>query len=38
MGLIGLIIATLVNIFLQSSGMHFIISAVGVLIFAGLTA
>ena len=38
MGLFGLIIASLVNIFLQSSGMSFIISAVGVLIFAGLTA
>ena len=38
MGLFGLIIASLVNIFLQSSGMSFVISAVGVLIFAGLTA
>lgn len=37
-GLIGLIIASIVNIFLMSSMMAFIISAVGVLIFAGLTA
>jgi len=38
MGLIGLIIAMVVNIFLQSAMMDFIISCVGVLIFAGLTA
>ncbi|MBF0326167.1 Bax inhibitor-1/YccA family protein [Magnetospirillum moscoviense] len=38
MGLFGLIIASLVNIFLQSSMMEFVISAAGVLIFAGLTA
>jgi FtsH-binding integral membrane protein len=38
MGLIGLIIASLVNLFLQSSGLDFVISAVGVLVFAGLTA
>jgi FtsH-binding integral membrane protein len=38
MGLVGLLIASLVNIFMQSSMMHFIISAVGVLVFAGLTA
>jgi len=38
MGLIGLIIASVVNIFMQSSMMEFIISAVGVLIFVGLTA
>jgi len=38
MGVIGLIIASLVNIFLQSSMMQFIISVLGVLIFAGLTA
>jgi FtsH-binding integral membrane protein len=38
MGLIGLIIAMVVNIFLQSGMMQFIISAAGVLIFAGLTA
>jgi len=38
MGLIGLIVAMVVNIFLQSSAMTFAISAIGVLIFAGLTA
>ncbi len=38
MGLIGLIIAMVVNIFLQSSMMQFVISGAGVLIFAGLTA
>ena len=38
MGLIGIIIAGLVNMFLQSSGLHLAISVLGVLIFAGLTA
>ncbi|MBL4786127.1 MAG: Bax inhibitor-1/YccA family protein [Cohaesibacteraceae bacterium] len=38
MGLIGIIIASLVNLFLQSSAMQFIISVIGVLVFAGLTA
>jgi len=38
MGLIGLIIASIVNIFLASSALQFVISAAGVLIFAGLTA
>lgn len=38
MGLIGLVLASIVNIFLQSSMMHMVISAVGVLLFAGLTA
>jgi hypothetical protein len=38
MGLIGLIIAIVVNLFLKSTGLEFVISAVGVLIFAGLTA
>lgn len=38
MGLIGLIVASLVNIFLASSALAFAISAIGVLIFAGLTA
>ena len=37
-GVFGLIIATVVNIFFQSPAIHFAISAVGVLIFAGLTA
>ncbi|NKN36935.1 Bax inhibitor-1/YccA family protein [Agrobacterium sp. a22-2] len=38
MGLFGLIIASIVNIFLASSALEFAISAIGVLIFAGLTA
>jgi hypothetical protein len=38
MGLIGLILATIVNLFLQSSAMQFVISAIGVIVFAGLTA
>jgi uncharacterized protein len=38
MGLVGLIVASLINLFLQSSAMQMVISAVGVLIFAGLTA
>jgi FtsH-binding integral membrane protein len=38
MGMIGLMIAMLVNLFLKSSGLDFVISAAGVLIFAGLTA
>jgi FtsH-binding integral membrane protein len=38
MGLIGIIIASVVNMFLQSSAMHFVISVIGVLIFVGLTA
>jgi hypothetical protein len=38
MGLFGLILAMIVNIFLKSSGLDFAISAIGVLIFAGLTA
>ena len=38
MGVVGLFIAMLVNLFLQSSAMHLAISAIGVLIFAGLTA
>ena len=38
MGLFGLIIAMLVNLFLKSTGLEFVISAAGVLIFAGLTA
>ena len=38
MGLIGIIIASLVNIFLKSSMMYFAISIIGVLIFVGLTA
>ncbi|GJE73508.1 MULTISPECIES: Bax inhibitor-1/YccA family protein [Methylorubrum] len=38
MGVIGLVIASLVNIFMASSALQFAISVLGVLIFAGLTA
>jgi FtsH-binding integral membrane protein len=38
MGVWGLILAMLVNIFLQSPAIQFAISAIGVLVFAGLTA
>ena len=38
MGLIGIIIASIVNFFLASSALHFAISIIGVLVFAGLTA
>jgi len=38
MGLIGIIIASLVNIFLRSTGLDWAISVIGVLVFAGLTA
>lgn len=38
MGVIGLLIAMVVNIFLQSPALQFAISAIGVLVFAGLTA
>lgn len=38
MGLIGIIIASIVNIFLKSSNMYWIISMLGVFIFTGLTA
>ena len=38
MGLIGIIVASIVNIFLASSALAFAISVIGVLIFAGLTA
>ena len=37
MALIGLILASFVNIFLQSAGLYWIISYVGVLVFVGLT-
>jgi uncharacterized protein len=37
MGLIGIIIASLVNMFLQSSGLDWAISIIGVVVFAGLT-
>ena len=38
MGLIGIIIASLVNFFLQSSMMQLVISIIGVIVFTGLTA
>ncbi|MDA9748661.1 Bax inhibitor-1/YccA family protein [Pelagibacteraceae bacterium] len=38
MGLIGIILASVVNIFLQSGPMAFVISVIGVLVFVGLTA
>ncbi|MBO6549852.1 MAG: Bax inhibitor-1/YccA family protein [Rhizobiales bacterium] len=38
MGLIGIIIASIVNIFVASSALQFAISVIGVLVFAGLTA
>ncbi len=38
MGLIGIIIASIVNMFIASSALHFAISVIGVLVFVGLTA
>ncbi len=38
MGVFGIIIASVINIFLQSSALSFAVSAIGVLVFAGLTA
>ena len=38
MGLLGVIIASLVNIFLASSGLQLAISLIGVVVFVGLTA
>jgi FtsH-binding integral membrane protein len=38
MGVIGLLVAMVINIFLQSPAMMFAISAIGILVFAGLTA
>ncbi len=38
MGVVGLVIAMIVNIFMQSAALDFAVSALGVLIFAGLTA
>lgn len=38
MGLFGIIIAGLVNLFMQSSALQFVISVVGVIVFTGLTA
>jgi FtsH-binding integral membrane protein len=38
MGLIGIVIASLVNMFIASSALQFAISVIGVLVFVGLTA
>lgn len=38
MGLIGLLIASVVNLFMRSSAIEFLVSAAGVLVFTGLTA
>jgi FtsH-binding integral membrane protein len=38
MGLIGIVIASLVNLFIASSALQFAISVIGVLVFTGLTA
>ena len=38
MGLIGLIVVSVINIFLHSTGLAFVVSVAGILIFAGLTA
>src|SRR5262249_25133432 len=38
MGLIGIVLASLVNIFIGSSALQFAISVIGVIVFAGLTA
>lgn len=38
MGLIGLVVASLVNMFVHSTGLQFVMSVVGVLLFAALTA
>ena len=38
MGLFGIIIASLINMFIGSEGMDYIISFIGVLVFTGLTA
>ena len=38
MGVVGILVALLINMFLQSTTMHLVISAIGVLLFAGLTA
>jgi uncharacterized protein len=38
MGLIGVVIASIVNIFLGSSALQFVVSIVGIIVFVGLTA
>ncbi len=38
MGVVGLIVASIINLFLQSPALHYAVSFIGVLLFAGLTA
>jgi FtsH-binding integral membrane protein len=38
MGLIGIVIASIVNIFMKSDGVSWVVSAIGVIVFTGLTA
>jgi len=38
MGVIGIVIASVINMFMQSEGMYYLISIIGVIIFTGLTA
>ena len=38
MGVVGLLVASLINLFFRSSAMNMVISFIGVLLFAGLTA
>ena len=38
MGLFGVILASIVNLFMQSSGLNFVLNVVGILVFVGLTA
>jgi FtsH-binding integral membrane protein len=38
MGLIGIVIASLVNIFLRSDAVYFVVTYIGVIVFVGLTA
>jgi FtsH-binding integral membrane protein len=38
MGLVGIILASIVNIFLKSPTINFVVSAIGVIVFVGLTA
>jgi FtsH-binding integral membrane protein len=38
MGLVGIVIASLVNIFIESSALQFAVSIIGVIVFVGLTA
>lgn len=38
MGLVGMVIASLVNIFLHSSMIHWVVSFIGIIVFTGLTA